>query len=168
MNHNEDRKKCIVLGVTGGIAVYKAADLCSKLAQRNYEVVTVMTQNACKLISERIFFTLSRNPVITDLFSVQDWKPEHIALAERALGQFHTAHRLNGLTALGALVSTTAGICWSEAHMLSSFHFNQKRGSTTLGRLMYVMRVIYSCANDPQGACSGSFAHTQTGRATLE
>ncbi len=84
MNHNEDRKKCIVLGVTGGIAVYKAADLCSKLAQRNYEVVTVMTQNACKLISERIFFTLSRNPVITDLFSVQDWKPEHIALAERA------------------------------------------------------------------------------------
>lgn len=33
---------------------------------------------------------------------------------------------------------------------------------------MYVMRVIYSCANDPQGACSGSFAHTQTGRATLE
>jgi len=65
-------------------------------------------------------------------------------------------------------VSTTAGICWSEAHMLSSFHFNQKRGSTTLGRLMYVMRVIYSCANDPQGARSGSFAHTQTGRATLE
>lgn len=33
---------------------------------------------------------------------------------------------------------------------------------------MYVMRVIYSCANDPQGACSGSFSHTQTGRATLE
>ena len=94
--------------------------------------------------------------------------PRVVAPAERAALQFNTVNGLDGLTALGALVSTTAGICWSEAHMLSSFHFNQKRGSTTLGRLMYVMRVIYSCANDPQGACSGSFAHTQTGRATLE
>ena len=77
-------RKCIILGITGGIAVYKAADLCSKLVKAEYDVVPVMTHNACKLISKRIFFTLSRNPVVTDLFGDQDWKPEHIQLAERA------------------------------------------------------------------------------------
>ncbi len=81
---NDSGKKCIILGITAGIAIYKAADLCSKLTQKGYEVLPVMTQNACKLMSPRIFFTLSRNNVLTDLFSEQTWKPEHVALSERA------------------------------------------------------------------------------------
>ena len=76
-------KKTIILGVTGGIAVYKAADLCSRLA-RKYEVLVTMTPNARKLISERIFFTLSGSPVLTDLFTVPEWKPVHVSLAQRA------------------------------------------------------------------------------------
>lgn len=77
-------KKTIILGLTGGIAVYKSADLCSKLVAQGYEVHVVMTENARKLISERIFLTLSRNPVIFDLFSAPEWKPEHVDLAEKA------------------------------------------------------------------------------------
>ena len=79
-----NNKKCMILGITAGIAVYKAADLCSKLTQQGYEVLPVMTPNACKLISPRIFFTLAKNSVLTDVFEDQEWKPKHVALSERA------------------------------------------------------------------------------------
>ncbi len=76
-------KKTVILGVTAGIAVYKAADLCSRLSKK-YNVLTVMTPNARKLISERIFFTLSGNPVLTDLFGMPEWKPAHVSWAQQA------------------------------------------------------------------------------------
>jgi phosphopantothenoylcysteine decarboxylase/phosphopantothenate--cysteine ligase len=77
-------EKCIVLGVTGGIAAYKAADLCSKLAQKSYDVHVIMTASAQELITSRTFLTLSRNPVMTSLWEEPDWQPGHVALAERA------------------------------------------------------------------------------------
>ena len=77
-------KPCIILGVTGGIACYKSADLCSKLTGEGYDVFVVMTENARRLISDRIFFTLSQNPVLTDLFETPDWRPGHVDLASRA------------------------------------------------------------------------------------
>ena len=77
-------KKCILLGVTGGIAAYKSVDLCSKLASQGYDVCVVMTESARKLVSECLFRTLSKNPVLTDLFDSPDWRPGHVALAERA------------------------------------------------------------------------------------
>lgn len=78
------KKKTIVIGVTGSIAAYKAADLCSKLVQKDYEVIVIMTEAAQKLITQQTFLTLSRNPVITDLWSVPEWQPGHIALADKA------------------------------------------------------------------------------------
>ncbi|MCP3965498.1 MAG: phosphopantothenoylcysteine decarboxylase [Lentisphaerae bacterium] len=81
---SDKSKKCIVLGVTGGIAAYKAADLCSKMVQAGYDVHVIMTASALELITERTFLTLSRNPVTTTLWDVPIWQPEHIALAERA------------------------------------------------------------------------------------
>lgn len=77
-------KKCIVLGITGGIAAYKAADLCSKLVQQSYDVHIIMTKSAQELITPRTFLTLSKNPVITSLWDEPDWQPGHVALAERA------------------------------------------------------------------------------------
>jgi len=77
-------KKTIALGVTGSIAAYKAADLCSKLVQADFNVVVLMTQAAQKLVTRQTFLTLSRNPVITDLWDMPDWQPGHIALAEEA------------------------------------------------------------------------------------
>ena len=76
--------KSIVLGVTGSIAAYKAADLVSKLVKCDYDVTVIMTESAKKLICDQTFLTLSRNPVVSDLWSVDNWKPEHIQLAERA------------------------------------------------------------------------------------
>ncbi len=74
----------IVLGVTGSIAAYKAADLCSQLTKNGFDVNVVMTEAAGKLVGEQTFFTLSQNLVINNLWNLNEWQPGHIALAERA------------------------------------------------------------------------------------
>lgn len=78
-------KRNIVLGVTGSIAAYKAADLTSQLAKANCDVHVVMTSDAQKFITPLAFKTLSRNPVVTDLYEEEDGrKPLHIKLADEA------------------------------------------------------------------------------------
>ena len=79
----EAGKKLVVLGVTGGIAAYKAADLCSKLA-KVYEVQVIMTENAQKFVTPLTFQTLSRRPVITSLWDTAEWRPRHVELADEA------------------------------------------------------------------------------------
>lgn len=79
------KDKVIVLGVTGSIAAYKAAELTSLLVKAGAEVRVVMTQAACKLITPMTLQTLSRNPVAVDLWQEDgNWQPGHIELADRA------------------------------------------------------------------------------------
>src|SRR5258708_2583715 len=78
-------KRNIVLGVTGSIAAYKAADLTSQLVKQGADVRVVMTADALKFITPLAFKTLSRNPVVTDLYDEEEgWKPTHIRLADEA------------------------------------------------------------------------------------
>src|SRR5947199_982036 len=75
----------IVLGVTGSIAAYKAADLASQLVKQGCEVRVVLTTDALRFITALPFKTLSRHPVITDLYDEEEgWKPTHIKLADEA------------------------------------------------------------------------------------
>jgi phosphopantothenoylcysteine synthetase/decarboxylase len=77
--------KNIVLAVTGSIAAYKAAELASQLTKQNCDVHVVMTADALRFITPLAFKTLSRNPVITDLYDEEEgWKPTHIQLADEA------------------------------------------------------------------------------------
>jgi len=77
--------KNIVLGVTGSIAAYKAADLVSQLVKQGCDVHVVMTRDALRFITELPFKTLSRRPVVTDLYDEEEgWKPTHITLADEA------------------------------------------------------------------------------------
>lgn len=71
------RNKKIVLGVSGGIAAYKACDLTSKLTQQGAEVRVMMTESATQFVSALTFQAISRNPVYTDTFDEKD--PERIA-----------------------------------------------------------------------------------------
>jgi phosphopantothenoylcysteine decarboxylase len=75
----------IVLGVTGSIAAYKAADLASRLVKGGADVHVVMTERAGDFITPLTLQTLSRNPVVTGAHDAQSgWKPGHIDLADRA------------------------------------------------------------------------------------
>ncbi len=74
-------KKNVVLGVTGSIAAYKAADLTSLLTKQGCDVRVIMTSDALRFITPLAFKTLSRHPVITDLYDEEEgWKPSHIAI----------------------------------------------------------------------------------------
>jgi phosphopantothenoylcysteine synthetase/decarboxylase len=75
----------IVLGVTGSIAAYKAADLTSQLTKQDCSIHVVMTADAQRFITPLAFKTLSRHPVVTDLYDEEEgWKPTHIKLADEA------------------------------------------------------------------------------------
>ncbi len=75
----------LIVGVTGGIAAYKTADLVSKLVQAKMNVSVVMTKSAQKFIGATTFEALTNRPVCTTLFDAQEhFRGEHIGLAERA------------------------------------------------------------------------------------
>src|SRR5215469_13327574 len=77
--------KNIVLGVTGSIAAFKAAELASQLAKQGCDIHVVLTADALRFITPLPFKTLSRHPVITDLYDEEEgWKPTHIKLADEA------------------------------------------------------------------------------------
>lgn len=77
--------KTILLGVSGGIAAYKAAAVCSKLAQAGADVRVIMTESATKFVAPLTFQTLSRHDVIVDTFDEKDASVvSHIDLADRA------------------------------------------------------------------------------------
>jgi phosphopantothenoylcysteine decarboxylase len=77
--------KKIVLGVTGSIAAHKAADLASQLTRAGADVRVVMTADAQRFITPLPFKTLTRHPVVTDLYDENEgWQPAHIRLADEA------------------------------------------------------------------------------------
>ena len=77
--------KHVVLGVTGSIACYKAADLTSKLVQSGALVDVVLTENAERFLSPLTFRSLTHRPVFTSLFETEsELSINHVALAERA------------------------------------------------------------------------------------
>ena len=79
------RGRELLLGVTGGIAAYKAADLCSKLVQAGAAVTVVMTESAERFVGPTTFEALTGRPVHRDLFRpVEHFRGEHIGLAQRA------------------------------------------------------------------------------------
>lgn len=79
------KAKNIVLGVTGSIAAHRAADLASQLTKQKCDVHAVLTSDAQKFITSLPFKTLTRHPVVTDLYDEEEgWKPTHIRLADEA------------------------------------------------------------------------------------
>ena len=75
----------IVIGITGGIAAYKACDIVSYLKKDGFNIDVIMTKNACEFITPLTLETLSGNKVITDMFERPDHREvEHISLARKA------------------------------------------------------------------------------------
>lgn len=78
-------KKCVVIGVTGGIAVYKALDVISALRKKDIDVHVIMTKSATEFVNPITFQSISQNMVVTNMFSEpKAWEIQHISLAQRA------------------------------------------------------------------------------------
>lgn len=79
--HNRE----ILLGVSGGVAAYKAADLCSRLVQRGARITVIMTESAHQFIGATTFEALTGRPVYSHAFEAKEhFQGEHIGLAKRA------------------------------------------------------------------------------------
>jgi len=77
--------KSVILGVAGSIAAYKAVALARELVTAGASVTSVMTANAARFVTPLTFQTVTRNRVITDLWtSVDSYDAEHVALAKKA------------------------------------------------------------------------------------
>ncbi|KOF58124.1 MULTISPECIES: bifunctional phosphopantothenoylcysteine decarboxylase/phosphopantothenate--cysteine ligase CoaBC [Clostridium] len=77
--------KNIVVGVTGGVAAYKALDVISRLKKNGFNVDVIMTKSAAEFVTPLSFQSLSGNPVITDMFDEpKAWEIQHISLAKKA------------------------------------------------------------------------------------
>jgi len=75
----------VILGITGSIAAYKAADLASQLVKQGVEVTCVLTADAQQFITPLTLQVLSKNPVVPGLYDEKEsWRPGHIALADTA------------------------------------------------------------------------------------
>lgn len=120
------RDKQIIVGITGGIAAYKAAELVSQLVKAGAGAHVIMTRSACEFITPLTFQTLSRNPVITDMFTQPgDWQVKHVSLADRAdlvavapataniLGK--TAHGIADDMLSTTIMATTAPVLFAPA-----------------------------------------------------
>jgi phosphopantothenoylcysteine decarboxylase len=77
--------KRILLGITGSIAAYKAADIASQLVKQGCEVTCILTKEAREFVTPLTLQVLSKQPVVTDLFDEKEsWRPTHIQLADGA------------------------------------------------------------------------------------
>ena len=149
------KSKNIVLGVTGSIAAHKAADLTSLLAKQGFNVRVVLTADAQKFITPLPFKTLSRNPVITDLYDEEEgWKPTHIRLADEAdllliapatanvLAKLANGHADDALTCIALALNPKAklliapamnGKMWQHAATQQNAATLKKRGAEFIG-----------------------------------
>ena len=148
----EDRT--ILLGVTGGVAAYKAVDLASKLTAAGATVRTVMTEGAQQFVRAKSFEAVTRSAVFTTLWSCpEEYQSVHIALADWAQVVVVAPATANilGKAAHGIcddLLSTTLCVCWAKPMLFapamnsrmwanpavqSNVETLKRRGSQTIG-----------------------------------
>jgi phosphopantothenoylcysteine decarboxylase/phosphopantothenate--cysteine ligase len=115
----------ILLGVSGGIAAYKAVDLASRLTAAGARVNTVMTENACRFVSPKSFEAVTGSAVFTNMWSTpEEYKSGHIALLDWAdiIVVAPATADIIGKIANGIcddLLSTTLCACWRKPILLA-------------------------------------------------
>ncbi|MHC4905309.1 MAG: flavoprotein [Planctomycetota bacterium] len=115
----------VLLGVSGGIAAYKAADLASKLTGAGATVRTIMTESACKLITPATFEAVTGQPVYTSMWQgPEDFKIGHIQMADWADAMVVAPATANIIAKVAAgicddLLSTTLCACWNKKVLLA-------------------------------------------------
>ncbi len=108
----------VLLGVTGGVAAYKAVDLAGKLISAGAKVTTVMTENACRFVGPKSFEAVTCSAVYTDMWSTpEQYRIGHIALADWADVVVVAPATANIISKIANaicddLLSTTLCACW--------------------------------------------------------
>ena len=116
----------ILLGVSGGVAAYKAVDLASKLRAAQAKVQTVMTESACRLVTSKSFEAVTGSAVYTSMWDTsQQYDISHISLVEWAdiVVVAPATANIIGKAANGIcddLLSTVLCVCWAKPTLFAS------------------------------------------------
>jgi len=119
------KNKNILLGVSGGIAAYKTVDLASKLTAAQALVNTVMTENACRLVTAKSFEAVTHSEVFSNMWSdASQYNIEHVNLVDWADAVVVAPATANiiGKIANGIcddLLSTILCVCWNKRVLLA-------------------------------------------------
>ncbi|MBN1361332.1 MAG: phosphopantothenoylcysteine decarboxylase [Sedimentisphaerales bacterium] len=130
----------ILLGVSGGVAAYKAVDLASKLTAAKARVRTVMTDNACQFVAPKSFEAVTGAPVFTTLWSAsEEFQSAHISLADWAQIVVVAPATANiiGKVATGIcddLLGTTLCVCWQKPMLFAPAMNNRMWENPTVQR----------------------------------
>lgn len=115
----------VLLGVSGGIAAYKAVDLASKLTAAGAGVKTVMTENACRFVGPKSFEAVTGSPVFTSLWTKsEEYRIKHVNLVDWAdivVLAPATANIIAKITngICDDLLSATFCVCWQKPTLLA-------------------------------------------------
>ncbi len=150
--------KCVVVGVCGGIAAYKVVEVVSRLRKLNAEVDVIMTGNAAKFVAPLTFQTISRNPVVTDMFAEpREWDIKHVSLAKKAdliLVAPATANII-GKVAGGIaddMLSTTIVACKSPVLFVPAMNHNMYENPVVQGNINRLKSLGYRFIEPDTGA----------------
>jgi len=136
----------VLLGVSGGVAAYKAVDLASRLTAAGAKVNTVMTENACRFIGPKSFEAVTCSAVFTTLWStLEEYKSGHISLRDWAdiivvapATADIIAKIANGIC--DDLLSTTVCACWNKPTLLAPAMNNNMWANPAVQRNIAIIR----------------------------
>jgi phosphopantothenoylcysteine decarboxylase/phosphopantothenate--cysteine ligase len=136
----------ILLGVSGGIAAYKAVDLAGKLAAAGAKVNTIMTESACRFVGPKSFEIVTCSPVFTSLWSTpEDFKSTHIGFVDWAdiVVVVPATADIIGKVANGIcddLLSTTLCACWAKPTLFAPAMNNNMWNNPAVRRNVQVLK----------------------------
>lgn len=156
--------KNILLGVTGGIAAYKSANIISKLKKKGYNVKVIMTENATKIITPLTLETLSRNKVIIDMWDEnRGYEVEHISLAEWAdlVLIAPATYNIVGKIANGIaddMLSTVISACTKPKFLALAMNVNMYNNPILLENIEKLKKYNYNIIESDEGflACNAN------------
>ena len=137
----------ILLGVTGGIAAYKAVDLASKLTAAGASVRTIMTANAAQFVAAKSFEAVTHGPVFTTLWSAtEEFRSAHISLTDWAqiVVVAPATASIIGKVAGGIcddLLSTTLCVCWQKPTLFAPAMNNRMWENPTTQRNVATLKL---------------------------
>lgn len=164
MNSEGSTSKTVVLGVTGGIAAYKALDLISNLRKKDIDVHVIMTKSATQFVSPLSFQSLSQNYVVVDMFAEpKHWEIQHISLAQKADAFVIAPASANiiGKIANGIaddMLSTTVMATKAPVLIAPAMNTNMYENVTVQKNIAYLKSIGYNFVEPDEGrlACGTS------------
>lgn len=161
--------KTIVVGVTGGIAAYKAVEVVSRLVKMGATVRVMMTRNATSFVTPLTFRTISGNPVVVDMFAEPKvWNVEHISMAEAAhvMAIVPCTANVLGKIASGIaddFLTTTVMACTAPKLLCPAMNHNMYENPVVQNNMEKLRRLGYTIME----AERGRLASGATGRGRL-